>query len=189
MQHHSYGEKNDDCEEDLPIGNETAWVTIIEVDARPYVPEYAYPESESDISEQSYREDKDLSVLEILQRCIDLGRQYPGRATLVFLTILGVVLLALCYTLASPMCSTVLGPEFDGSLYHSTSLSTPANKTYNIVLFGDSLVDNVLKDYRLSAKVSRFLPTWNFNFENYGISGARARDLRQRVDTMLQNTK
>ena len=184
------GGENQNSEKDLPVGKETAWVTIIEVDARPYAPEYQYPESESDSScEESYDVEKETSCVDTLSLCVDKAIQYPMRASIIFSTLLGLIALAVCYALATAQCSTVLGPTFDEPLYYGNTFLTPSNETYNIVLFGDSLVEGPLTGGGLSAKMSQFLPAWKINVENYGRSGSRINDMRQRMDNMLQNTK
>ena len=121
--------------------------------------------------------------------CVDRVLQYPMRASIILSTLLGLIALAVCFALATPHCSTILGPTFDEPLYYDSTFPTPSKDTYNIVLFGDSLIEGPLTEGGLAARMSQFLPTWKINVENYGRGGSRISDMRQRLDYMLQNTK
>lgn len=173
----------------LPVGNETAWVDIRKVDSRPCGPEYYYPEAQFDSAEESCSVEKKSSCVGAPSACVEKAKQYPMRASIIFSTLLGIIALAVCYALAIPHCSTVLGPIFDEPLYHGSTFPKPSKEGYNIVLFGDSLIDGPLTNGNLGAKMAQFLPLWNISVENYGRSGSRINDMRKRLENMLQNTK
>jgi hypothetical protein len=161
---------------------------VVEVSSNS-IDELTNGEIDSEYTAYSYNVEKKSSCVDTRVGCVDKAMQYPMRTGIIISTLLGLIALAVCYALATPQCSSVLGPVYNEPLYHDSTFPTPSNKEYNVVLFGDSLVEGPLTHGNLAATMSRFLPKWNISVENYGRGGSRINDMRQRLDNMLQRTK
>ena len=92
---------------------------------------------------------------------------------------------------ASGRCTNNLGVDYAFPLSYDQSLISEAafNKTYNIVLFGDSLINYPFEYNSLSEKMSAYLPDFDLVIENYGVDSNRISDMRRRVHNMLEETR
>jgi hypothetical protein len=67
----------------------------------------------------------------------------------------------------------------DNGKFLAKTYSTPlyneefvkSNKSYNIVLFGDSLINVPFTENNLVGKIKSFLPQYALNISNYGVNG------------------
>jgi hypothetical protein len=91
---------------------------------------------------------------------------------------------------ASSQCVNHLGINYEYPLKYDPSFVSEKklNQTYNIVLFGDSLINFPFQYYELSEKISAYLPDFSVEIQNYGIDSNRIGDMRRRVDNMLAET-
>ena len=92
---------------------------------------------------------------------------------------------------ASSRCTNNLGVDYAYPLSYDRSLipADALNKTYNILLFGDSLINYSFELFGLSEKMSAYLPDFNLVIENYGVDSSRIVDMRRRVQPMLDETR
>lgn len=109
---------------------------------------------------------------------------------LIVLPILGLIVLGICYGLAKPHCNDILGSQYNYPLDYDRTLPIANNNdTYNIVLFGDSLIRYPFDELELTNKMRAYLPDFKLNIENYGIDSDVISDMRARVNQMLTATK
>lgn len=119
-------------------------------------------------------------------------RRYPVTfAALIVFPILGFVVLGICYGLAIPHCTNNLAAKYSYPLNYDRALpiATNNNATYNIVLFGDSLIRFGMDEMGLAEKMQAFLPDFKLNIANYGVDSDVIELMRDRVDDMLRATK
>lgn len=92
---------------------------------------------------------------------------------------------------ASSRCTNNLGVDYAYPLSYDRSLipADALNKTYNILLFGDSLINYSFELFGLSEKMSAYLPDFNLVIENYGVDSSRIVDMRRRLQPMLDETR
>lgn len=118
-------------------------------------------------------------------------KRFPILITLVIFITLGGLGIGITIALsASSRCVNSLGINYEYPLSYDLSLvsENKLNRTYNIVLFGDSLINNPFQYNELSEKMSAYLPDFNVDIQNYGIDSNRIADMRRRVDDMLAET-
>ena len=111
--------------------------------------------------------------------------------TMMVLIVAGLLVLGICYALASTaQCTNALGPEYDSPLLYNVQAIKPIyqNKTLNIVLFGDSLINHPYQNNNLAGKMQAYLPGYTLNIQNWGFDGNHIDDLAGRLDEMLDNT-
>jgi hypothetical protein len=118
-------------------------------------------------------------------------RRFPLLISLVIFITLGGLGLGITFALsASSQCVNHLGIYYDYPLKYDPSFVSEKklNQTYNIVLFGDSLINFPIQYYELSEKISAYLPDFRVEIQNYGIDSNKIGDMRRRVDNMLAET-
>lgn len=84
----------------------------------------------------------------------------------------GLVLLGIIYGLAdNKVCreENFLGKGYSNPFFNEEIAKS--NKSYNVVLFGDSLINEPFVLNNLAGKMSSFLPQYNLNIANYGVNG------------------
>jgi hypothetical protein len=119
-------------------------------------------------------------------------RRYPLLISLVLLISLGGLGIGITFALsASSRCKNSLGIDYEYPLNYDLSLISEdkLNQTYNIVLFGDSLINHPFQYNDLSEKMSAYLPDFHVDIQNYGVDSNRISDMRRRVDNMLEETR
>ena len=118
-------------------------------------------------------------------------RRFPILISLVIFITLGGLGIGITFALsASSRCVNSLGINYEYPLSYDLSLvsENKLNQTYNIVLFGDSLINSPFLYNELSKKMSAYLPDFDVDIQNYGIDSNRIADMRRRVDDMLAET-
>ena len=98
--------------------------------------------------------------------------------------------LGICEALASHtlQCRDILG-SYKGPLHVSDSVvAANINKTLNIVLFGDSLINSPYLNNNLVGKMQGYLPNIKLNIQNYGVDGDHIDQMAARLNDMLDNT-
>lgn len=118
-------------------------------------------------------------------------RRFPLLISVVIFITLGGLGLGITFALsASSQCVDHLGIYYEYPLKYDLSFVSEKklNQTYNIVLFGDSLINFPFQYYELSEKISAYLPDFQVEIQNYGIDSNRIGDMRRRVDNMLAET-
>jgi hypothetical protein len=119
-------------------------------------------------------------------------RRFPVTfAALVVLPILGFIVVGICYAIGTPQCTNILGAKYSYPLNYNRALPIAMNNnmTYNIVLFGDSLINFGILEMGLAQKMQSFLPDFKLNIANYGVDSDVIQLMHDRVDDMLTNTK
>ena len=103
---------------------------------------------------------------------------------------LGALTFAIIYALSVPRCTGNLGSAYNFPLVYDRSLPIARNnnKTYNIVLFGDSLIKLPMEEFQLAQKMSSYLPDFKLNVEDFGINSDTIQKMTDRLDEMLDNT-
>lgn len=119
-------------------------------------------------------------------------RRFPITFTaLIVLPILGLIVLGICYGLGTPHCTNILAAKYSYPLNYDRSLpiATDNKETYNIVLFGDSLIKVGLDEMGLAEKMQAYLPDFKLKIANYGVNSDVIQRMHDRVDDMLTATK
>jgi hypothetical protein len=119
-------------------------------------------------------------------------RRFPVTfAALIVFPILGLVVVGICYAIGTPQCTNILAAKYSYPLNYDRALPIAMNnnKTYNIVLFGDSLINFGMLEMGLAEKMQAFLPDFKLNIANYGVDSDVIQLMHDRVDDMLTNTK
>lgn len=119
-------------------------------------------------------------------------RRFPVAFTaLIVLPILGLIVLGICYGLGTPRCTNILAAKYSYPLNYDRTLplATNNNETYNIVLFGDSLIRFGMDEMGLAEKMQAYLPDFKLKIANYGVDSDVIQRMHDRVDDMLSATK
>ena len=116
--------------------------------------------------------------------------KHPIFMTVAVSIFLAALTFAIIYTLSVPRCTGHLGSAYNFPLSYESSLpiATNNNKTYNIVLFGDSLIKLPMDEYQLDQKMSSYLPDFKLNVENFGVNADNIQKMTDRVYEMIDNT-
>lgn len=106
----------------------------------------------------------------------------------------GCLVIALIFILGSPFScqNNFLGSEYNSplsALQATTTTAAPTNQTYNIVLFGDSLINHPYMSNNLGGKMSEYLPQYTLNIENYGVDANTIALMRDRLYSMIDATR
>ena len=104
----------------------------------------------------------------------------------------GLIAFGICAALASALqCQNILNGQYDTPLsYNATSIkASDKNRTLNVILFGDSLINHPYSNYNLAEKMAAYLPDIALNIQNYGVDGDQIESMAARVGDMLANTK
>lgn len=123
-----------------------------------------------------------------LWRCI---MKRPVILTLTLSVFLALLTFATCYALSIPRCTNNLGSAYNFPMPYERTLPIATNneKTYNIVLFGDSLIKEPMEQFQLAQKMGEYIPDFKLNVQNYGVNGNNVQDMTDRVDVMIKDTK
>ena len=108
------------------------------------------------------------------------------------LIIAGLTTFGICAALASTLqCQNILKGQYDSPLsYNPASIkASDKNRTLNVVLFGDSLINHPYTNNNLAGKMSAYLPDIALNVQNYGVDSDQIDRMAARVGDMLANTK
>ena len=108
------------------------------------------------------------------------------------LTFAGLITFGICAALASTLqCKNILNGQYDTPLsYNAASMkASDKNRTLNVILFGDSLINHPYSNNNLAGKMAAYLPDIALNIQNYGVDGDQIESMAARVGDMLANTK
>ena len=119
-------------------------------------------------------------------------RLYTFSIVSAVLIIAGLTTFGICAALASTLqCQNILKGQYDSPLsYNAASIkASDKNRTLNVVLFGDSLINHPYTNNNLAGKMSAYLPDIDLNIQNYGVDSDQIDRMAARVGDMLANTK
>jgi hypothetical protein len=170
-----------------PCSASTQMYRIEVADAHLFETEFEYPDAHSDSDPSQNGKDDTFRVIFCRET-----QKYPATAVLACMIIIGLIGVAVCWTLGSPaQCTDGLLISYNSPLKYDRTLpiATDSPRTYNVVLFGDSSIKIPFDDYGLEEKIADLLPDFNFKIENYALDSDRISDMRTRVDSMLEQTK
>jgi hypothetical protein len=171
----------------IPCSASSQIYTIEVADALLFESENEYPDAHSDSDPSQNEKDDTFRVIFCRET-----HKYPAAAVLACMIIIGLIGVAVCWTLASPaQCTESLLISYNSPLKYDLTLpiATHSPRTYNIVLFGDSSIKTPFDDHGLAAKITDLLPDFDFKIENYALDSDRISNMRTRVDSMLEQTK
>ena len=127
-----------------------------------------------------------------LCRRASLLKRYPILVSLAVVFVVSGLGLGITAALsATSRCINHLGVDYEYPLRYdrSTIRGDAFNQTYDIVLFGDSLINYPFVYYSLADRMSAYLPDFKLVIRNYGVDSNRISGMRNRVETMLAETR